>query len=84
MVEFLWGLRNMSHIPEGVGLLGTSVVSVRPPGTVVVWTGLGVAQVSLMVLVVVFVMMLVSVEASLIFQLNNPFYLAQSSNATPV
>jgi len=66
VVEFLWGLRNMSHIPEGISLFGTSVVSIRPPGTVVVWTGLGVAQVSLMMLVVVFVMMLVSVEASLL------------------
>ena len=66
VVEFLWGLRNMSHIPEGISLFGTSVVSIRPPGTVVVWTGLGMAQVSLMMLVVVFVMMLVSVEASLL------------------
>ena len=65
MVEILWGLRNVSHVPEGVSLLRDTTVAIVPRGTVVVWTGLGGVQMSLL-LVMLFVVsvMMFSAEAS--------------------
>lgn len=43
VVEFFRGLRDVAHVPEGVGLLGTAAVAIDPPGAVVVGAGSGSA-----------------------------------------
>lgn len=66
VIELSRRLRNMSHIPESIGLLRSGVVAVDPPGSVVVRTGLGSVQTGLLlVLMVLLVVSMVLAVASL-------------------
>lgn len=65
VIELLWRMRNVSHIPEGVSLFGESTVSINPPGTVVVWTGLSGVQTGLLLVVLLVVsVVMFSTQAS--------------------